>query len=71
MFSQFDVMSGIITKFYPVVKSSKTGAGACVHSEIKCDIKQKSYSEVNCEMRLNPQITHTGILREPQSQSKM
>ena len=25
----------------------KTGAGACVHSEIKCDIEQKSYSEVN------------------------
>ena len=25
----------------------KTGAGACVHNEIKCDIEQKSYSVVN------------------------
>ena len=25
----------------------KTGAGACVHSEIKCGIEHKSYSEVN------------------------
>ena len=25
----------------------KTGAGACIHSENKCDIEQKSYSEVN------------------------
>ena len=24
----------------------KTGGGACVHSEIRCDIEQKSYLEV-------------------------
>ena len=36
---------------YKIINSSeitlKTGARACVHSEIKCDIEQKSYSEAN------------------------
>ena len=45
----------------------KIGAGSCVHSEIKCDIEKKAIRKL-IENRLNPQITHMGILREPQSQ---
>ena len=36
-----------ITKFLSCEITPKTGAGICVHSQIKCDIEQKSISEVN------------------------
>ena len=45
------VGQGLIRHHYKIINSCeitpKTGAGACVHSEIKCDIEQKSCSEVN------------------------
>ena len=44
------IFSGSI-QHYKIINSCeitpKTGAEACVHSEIKYDIEQKSYSEVN------------------------
>ena len=50
----------IITNFYTVVKS---GAGACVQREIKCDIKQKIYSDVNWNETSSSYYTQGGFER--------
>ena len=52
----------------------KTGAGACVHRIVKSESSvtlNKRAIQKLIEMRLYPQITHKGILRGPQTQTKI
>ena len=60
-----------ITKFYTVVKSPQKQALTPVYIVKSSVTLNKRAIQKLIEMRLNPQITHMGILRGPQSQSKM
>ena len=61
----------LITKFYTVVKSPQKQALAPVYIVKSSVTLNKRAIQKLIEMRLYPQITHMGILRGPQSQSKM
>ena len=54
----------MVTKFYTVVKSSQKQALAPVYI-VKCDIEQKSYSEVNSNETKSSNYTHGDFERAP------
>ena len=58
------------SKFYRVVKSPQKQALASLYIVISSVTLNQRVIQKLIEMRLNPQITHMGILRGPQSQYK-
>ena len=60
-----------IEKFYTVVKSPQKQALASVYIVKSSVTLNKRAIQKVIEMRLNHQITNMGILRGPQSQTKM